>query len=90
MNTTAQPARALNRSAVGLGASLFRPSGAGMSVCQENGPCSITALLPSARAITLGVLRPWGIRHEKISASSQPEALKGPLAKFDGIGHARQ
>ena len=23
-----------------------------------------------------------------ISASSQPEALKGPLAKFDGIGHA--
>ena len=34
---------ALNRSAVGLGASLVPPSGTGMSVCQENEPCSITA-----------------------------------------------
>jgi hypothetical protein len=43
IKTTAQPARALNRSAVGLGASLVPPSGTGMSVCQENEPCSITA-----------------------------------------------
>jgi hypothetical protein len=51
---TAQPARALNRSAVGLGASFVPPSDTGMSVRQENEPCSITALLPSARAITVG------------------------------------
>jgi len=54
MNTTAQPARALKSRAVGLGASLVPPSGAGRSVCQENEPCSITALLPSDRAITVG------------------------------------
>jgi hypothetical protein len=45
----------LNRSAVGLGASLVPPSGTGMSVLrQENDLCSMTALLPSARAITVG------------------------------------
>ena len=35
-------------------ASLVPPSDTGMSVRQENEPCSITALLPSARAITVG------------------------------------
>ena len=43
---------------------------------------------PVARVTVGGVAAAWGIKHEKISASSQPEALKGPLAKFDGIGHA--
>jgi hypothetical protein len=64
IKTTAHPARALKSRAVGLGASLAPPSGTGMSVCQENEPCSITALLPSARAITVGfplALSGWGL-----------------------------
>jgi hypothetical protein len=56
MNTTAQPARALNRSAVGLGA-LIGPAERHRHVFvpgKRAEPCSVTALLPSARAITVG------------------------------------
>src|SRR5215213_2576153 len=56
IKTTAQPAKALSSRAVGLGAWLVPPMGSGRSEFHENGPASITAWLPSACALTVGLL----------------------------------
>jgi hypothetical protein len=56
IKTTAQPARALSSRAVGLGAWLVPPIGSGRSERHENGPASMAAWAPSARALTVGAL----------------------------------